>query len=314
MSAFDLTKIDMNLLVVLDILLEERSVSRAASRLYVTQPAISQSLRRLRRLFDDPLLVRVKGRMEPTPKALHLQSSLRAALLRLRSAVEGEPAFEPSTSTMRFRIATLDYVMTALIPMFVGLLQREAPGIDLTISALSSHRVFSALESGEVDLALGVFPVFPSHISSEVLYHEHFLGLVREGHPLAQDPPCIEEYVSYPHILVSTTGEGESIVERTLRGQGLKRRIAVRVPYFLAIPPLLQETQLVATLPAQLVMRMQQSYPLFVFAPPLEIPTFPVEMAWSVRLDAVDAHLWLREKIKQLIKDVLLLGRAGSPR
>lgn len=302
----DLAKIDMNLLVALDVLLEERSVSRAAARLFVTQPAMSQTLRRLRGLFGDVLLVRVKGGMEMTPRALYLQGVLRAALRQLRLALEGEPTFVPQTSRVHIRITALDYVMSALIPSFLRTLQQEAPLINVTILALKPQLAPMALESGEVDLALGVLPKLPLHLGSCVLYNEQFLSMVSKEHPLARGKITLERFVSYPQVLVTTTGEGEGAVDRVLRQLGVQRRVAVRIPSFLAVPSVLLGTELVATMPAQVVLQMAQYYPLFVFSPPLVLPSFSVEMAWPMRLEGAAEHRWVREKIVALVRGTLL--------
>ncbi len=302
----DLARIDLNLLVALDVLLEERSVSRAAGRLFVTQPAMSQTLRRLRGLFGDALLVRVKGGMEMTPRALHLQGPLRAALRQMRRAIEGEAAFVPKESRAHIRITALDYVMSALIPSFLRVLQQEAPQVNVTVLSMKPQYAPMALEEGEVDLALGVLPRLPSHLGSCLLYTEEFLSMVSVKHPLLGGEITLERFIGYPHVLVSTTGEGEGAVDRALREQEKSRRVGVRIPSFLAVAPVLQGTELVATMPAQVVLQMAQYYPLFVFRPPLVLPSFRVEMAWPMRLAEAAEHRWVREQIVSLVRGTLL--------
>lgn len=298
MGEISLASVDLNLLVTLEILLEERSVSKAAARLHVTQPAVSQSLGKLRRLFGDPLLVRAKGRMEPTPKAIFLQTPLRAVLSQIRRVLEEEPEFVPETSEAEFRVAASDYTMTALFPSVVADVQREAPLIGMRILPIPPHRVFEALEDGSVDLGVGVFAAPPSFLREELLYEEGFLSMVRKGHPILRKRRSVEAFASYPHGLVTTTGEGEGIVDRVLREKGRKRRIAIRIPYFMSVPTLLPKTDLIFTMPEKTVLRLSRFYGLAAFSPPLSLPPFPVRMVWSPRLDAVPAHQWFRSQIR----------------
>jgi DNA-binding transcriptional LysR family regulator len=296
--AISLEKIDTNLLIALDVLLEERSVTKAAARMYVTQPAMSQSLRKLRDILNDALLVREKGRMELTPRALYLQAPLRLALSQLRAALEGEPRFEPAKATTRFRIASLDSSMITLLPSLIASLQREAPSITVEVLAIPPHRVFDALEAGEVEMGLGVFPLPPDHIGYQKLLDERFLSLTRREHPLSKKKEIdLDEFLAYPHALISTTGQGEGAVDRSLRLLGRTRHIALRVPYFMSIPALVQDTDLLVTMPAQNILCLAQYYPLFVFEPPLAVEGFPISMVWPRRLDDAPAHRWLRELV-----------------
>ena len=299
--AISLEKIDTNLLIALDILLEERSVTKAAARMYVTQPAMSQSLRKLREILNDALLVREKGRMELTPRALYLQAPLRLALSQLRAALEGEPRFDPHSATTHYRIAALDSAMTTQIPSLIATLQKEAPRVTVEVLAIPPHRVFDALEAGEAELGLGVFPLPPDHIRYQKLLDEHFLSLTRREHPLSKKKKItLDDFLAYPHALISTTRQGEGAVDRALRQLERRRHIALRVPYFMSIPALLQETDLIVTMPAQTIHRLAQFYPIFVFPPPLGVEGFPVSMVWARRLDEVPAHRWLRKTITEM--------------
>jgi len=306
MQLLSLAKIDINMLLALDVLLEEESVTKAAKRLHVTQPAMSQTLKRLRALFDDPLLLRVGGRMKRTAKGEHLRGPLRAALGQLAGIIDEQPSFIPEKANHTFRIAALDYTIAAIMPELVSRLHAIAPQLSIEIHSISPGRTFGALESGDVDLGIGVFPPAPSHMSRQLLFQETFLSLVCNRHPLLQqmrDIPKdrqqifeqIKTFASYPHGLVITTGEGEGAVDRILREEyDLARQVTVKIPYFLAAGHLLPSTELIFTMPSRAVRRMAAYPDLASFVPPIELPTFPVDMVWPKRLENSPAHVWLR--------------------
>ncbi|TNE50923.1 MAG: LysR family transcriptional regulator [Deltaproteobacteria bacterium] len=305
MQDVSLAQIDTNLLVALDFLLKERSVSRAAERLYVSQPAMSNTLKRLRHLFDDPLLVRVKGGMELTPLAHHIAVPLHQALLHLQAVITKPPTFDPSTAQATFRVAALDYAASVFLPELVEHCAEHAPGIRLTIRPTLPHDCYRALEEGDIDLGIGVFPKPTSNITCELLYQEHFLGLVRDDHPLLDEAITPERYAGYPHGLVSTRGEGEGPVDVALAAAGLHRDITIRVPFFLAVPALLRSSQLVFTLPSQLASWMAQHHNLQTFPPPVKLSPFPIELVWHRRLDQEPGNQWLRDRVRSIAKQTL---------
>jgi len=295
MTHLSLTQIDTNLLVALDVLLEMQSVTQAATRMHVTQPAMSQTLRRLRELFGDPLLVKVKGGMDLTPRAKHLVAPLRLALTQLRGVLEVLPDFVPYESELQFRAI---FQFGAAI---IRYLNREAPKTVLQLKTLSLENTILALQNGDLDLATGVFPTSTSGLSRESLYEESYLCIIDEKHPLSgSEEVSIEAFISYPHGMFNPLGYGDSFVDILLRERGVKRHVAVRVPHFQYIPSLLLETNLIFTVPSRFAEYWQRWYPIKLFQPPIPVPTYTLELLWNKRLDHDPAHMWLRDLVRKV--------------
>jgi len=290
-----LTQIDTNLLVALDILLELRSVTKAANKMHVTQPAMSQTLRRLRHLFDDPLLVRVKGEMALTPRAKHLVTPLRQALTQLRGVLETQPEFVPEDSELQFR------AIFQFGSAIIRCLNQEAPKAALHLKSLTLEKTIQALQNGELDVATGVFPAKISGLLRESLYEESYLCVVDKRHPLSKlEELSLQEFISYPHGMFSPTGYGDSFIDTLLREQGVTRHVATRVPHFQYIPSLLLGTNLIFTVPSRFAEYWQRWYPIQLFQPPVSVPTYTLELLWNKRLDHDPAHIWLRDLVKKV--------------
>jgi DNA-binding transcriptional LysR family regulator len=299
----DLSQVNLNLMVALDALIAERSVTRAARRLGVSQSAMSHSLRQLREIFDDTLLVRGKGGMQPTPRALRLAVPLAHALSSMRRALRGEEDFDPATSTRRFTLAMLDATAMILLPVLMTELREAAPGVDLDIVSFEPRSYGLQLETGEVDLCVSVaFPDVPGVRLRRTSPHS-FVCLVRQDHPCVGESLTLETWAKLPHILVSPQGSGgPGIVDTALAQHGLERRVAVRIRYFLAAPMLVAESDLVLTTTRALAGRFLENFPLRVLEPPVELPTFRVGAAWHERFQDDPASQWLRGKVIDALK------------
>ena len=295
MTTISLAQIDTNLLVSLDALLELRSVTKAAAKMHVSQPAMSQTLRKLRELFDDPLLVKEKGGMSLTPRAQHLVTPLRQALVQLRGVLEMQPEFVPYESELHFRVL---FQFGAAV---IRCLSQKAPKTVLQLNNLSLEKTIQALQDGELDMATGVFPSRLSGLMRECLYEESYLSVVGQKHWLsASKNVSLEEFVSYPHGMFSPTGYGDSFLDDLLREKGISRHVTVRVPHFQYIPSLLLETDLVFTVPSRFARYWQRWYPIHLFQPPVEVPSYTLELLWNKRLDNQPSHIWLRELVKSI--------------
>ena len=202
----DIRRIDLNLLVALDALLEERSVTRAAKRLALTQPTVSAMLARLRKLFGDPLFVRKQRGIHPTPRALALAPVLKAWLSEAHSLVAGE-RFDPATAQITASLSAHDYLQSTLIVPFIQKLRRLAPNAQLALRSAQGLDVTAMLADGALDLCITTTPELPSRdLPSRVLYDERYIGLVRQGHPLkAKRPVTLDEFCRFPHVMVSPT-------------------------------------------------------------------------------------------------------------
>lgn len=296
-----LAAMDVNLLVALDALLQERSVTRAAARMAVSQPAMSQTLRRLRAQLEDPLLVRAGGQMVPTPRAEALAGPLRQALDGLQAVVSAAPDFDPSTAQRRFTVATTDYGAALWIPHLAAALAQEAPGIDLRVVAMDD-RLGEALQRGEADVAVGVLPVGLPGLQVAPVFEEDFRAVVRAGHPLLDAPDRLDAYCAAGHVLVGLRGRGRGAVDRALERIGRARRVALRVPYFLTAPLAVAHSDLVLTAPARAVALFEAYYAIVAFDPPVALRPFTLQMGWHARYERDPASRWLRRRLTRLME------------
>ena len=304
MRDIDLSQVNLNLMVALDALIAERSVTRAANRLGVSQSAMSHSLRQLRELLDDALLVRGKGGMQPTPRAEQLSVPLAHALESLRATLRGEVAFEPTTSKRRFTLAMLDATAIMVIPPLMARLRRTAPGIDLDVVTYDARRYGLQLETGEVDLVVGA--TFPdvSGVRMRKVRPQDWVCVVREGHPCVGTELSLETWACLPHVLVSPQGAGgPGMVDRVLAKHGLERRVALRIRYFLAAPMLVAESDLILTTLRGLAERFVRNFPLRMLEPPVELPTLSLGIAWHERFHDDPACRWLRNEVRLMLAE-----------
>jgi DNA-binding transcriptional LysR family regulator len=297
---------DLNLLLALDALLQEQHVTRAAARVGLSQPAMSNALARLRELLDDPLLVRTPKGMVPTPRALRLQGAVREALQAVERAVADSEAFAPERAQAGFDLMTSDAIGMLLLPRLGERLRAAAPGIALRVHALIEDEPWEGLESGRTHLAVGVYEERPAGIHQRPLYEEQFVCLMRLDHPAAAERLSLRRYVELPHIRVSTTrsGWGSSAVDRTLERHGVSRHIGITLPHFLVAPFIVAQSDYVITFPSRLAAYFARLLPLRVVAPPLEIPGYTIRLCWHERMQREPACAWLREQIQAIAESI----------
>ncbi len=298
-----LAALDANLLVALDALVQESNVTRAARRVGITQSAMSQTLGRLRKQFDDPILVKVGRNMKPSPFALRIRGRLHAAIGELEAVVRDRPAFDPSTATHRFVIATVDYLAMLLVPKLRALVAREAPGVRLAIHALDPESVTERLAEGVAQLYVGVRGQTERALETQRLYEEQLVVLVRPEHPFAESPPSLDAYAEAEHVHVSPRREAGSIVGRALAGAGHDRKVALEVPFFALLPDILRDSDLVATVPRRLAELFAEELDFAVQPVPLELSGFEVSMAWHPTFAADPSSVWLREAVGRVASD-----------
>jgi len=295
-----LGSVDLNLLVALDALLAERSVTRAAARTGITQSAMSHALARLRTLTEDELLVRGQGGMVPTMRGEALALPVRRALGEIALALAPPPAFDPATAKGKIRIGTSDYGELILLPRLVPRLAREAPGIDLRVLSLLDD-LSTPLASGAIDLAIA--PLHPdeerSGIYARKLFDERFVCVVRQGHPLADKRLTLARYAAASHALISPRGREGGYVDDALARLGMQRRVAVAVPHFLIAPHLAASSDLLLTLAARIADVLARPLGLAVLATPpeLRLEGFTMSIVWHQRTHEAPAQRWLRELI-----------------
>lgn len=290
-----LYSVDLRLLLALDALLEERSVTRAGRRLGLTQSATSRVLGRLRVTFGDALLVRTGRDLVPTPRAEALRQPLRDALLGLNAVVAEPPSFDPTTARRTFTLATTDYGAAIAVSPILGQLSRQAPGVDLVVNPQDDR--WEALSTGALDAA-----IFPRRRSAPGvvwtnLFAEEFVCLVRRNHPSVRGVLSLKQFSELPHLFVSPTGAARGVVDQALARRGLSRRIALRIQSFLVAPLVVAESDLIALVPKRVAVQQAARLPLQLLPPPLELPGFSVALAWHERMRADPGHAWLRRLI-----------------
>lgn len=287
---------DLPLLISLDVLLEERNVTRAAKRLNISQPALSTQLTRLRDMFNDPLLVLSEaGRgMAPTDRALEIQPRLHQALLDLQGAVASSEDFKPLTARRNFVVAVNDNFFTQVgLAVTQSVLAHRAPGIRLSFIAPIEENLTYRMERGEIDLYVGLAQKVPDALKARFLLKDDFRLAQRKGHPRSTENPNIEEYCALAHVMVSQDGKFESGIDKALESLGHQRHLALTVSSYNQIPLVLESTDCVATLPNRLLQRYAAN--LDILPLPFHLPAFDVAMAWHPRAHEDPAHQWLRE-------------------
>lgn len=302
----NLRALDLNLLVVLDALLSERHVTRAGQRLGLSQPATSNALERLRRMFADPLLERTPRGLELTTRAKALREPL-AELLSGVSTLVGAPApvaLERVQQTLRLSVA--DYGVAAFVGPLLASLGRRAPGIELVCLPWSgADDAHAALEAGGLDLAISVLA--PSNLRFRTILQERYVVALREGHPAL--PLTLARWLAHPHVVVSGRGSGVGPLDAVLAERGLRRRVGVVVPSFLAVPSLLVQSDHIALIPERLA---RLSSGITWSKPPLPVPGFDVALVWHPRSDGDAALAFVRDEIARLAS--VAAPGAGAPR
>jgi len=292
----DLRTLDLNLLVVLEALLEEKSVTRAAARSHVSQSAMSQSLSKLRKLLGDALLVRHGNRLLPTPFAEELMPPLRRLLADTRALLTRRQDYDPLTSKRSFRIAMTDHVGWLVLPRLMKSVSEKSPECSLELYSPQIKQTDRELDQGNYDLILGYIPDNPG-IKRECLFRDRFVTLLSSSHPWLKDP-SIEGFCRYGHIVMSPHGGGKGAVDYALKEHQLERRIALRIPNFALGPITLQQTDYLMTLPHLLAEQYAQTFGLTWVEVPVPIRPFDISMAWAPRYSQEPGLIWMRELLK----------------
>ncbi|MFL3656116.1 MAG: LysR family transcriptional regulator [Halioglobus sp.] len=307
-------RIDLNLLVYLDALLRERNVTQAANQLNLSQPAMSNGLRRLRELFNDPLLVRTSEGMTPTERALELEPVVREVLSKIDQAVQPRGDFEAGTAQRVFRIMASDYAESTLFPSVLGKLRTLAPGLTLDIMTPSDVS-FLDVERGKVDMVINRFDSMPQSFHQIHLWDDSFTCVLSPENPVLKDF-TLENYLKANHVWVSKTGMGVGVgvdpsdvqrlgwVDAALNRLGKKRQIRVFTRHYQAAMTLAEQNDLIVTLPTRAAQLKLNNPRVVLREPPLEIPPLELKMAWSPLLQHNPANKWLRKLIADTAREL----------
>ena len=298
MRITQLRQADLNLLVVFTVLAEERHVSRAATRLLLSQPAVSRALQRLREMFHDDLLVRTANGYEPTPQGERIIQELEIMLPKLDRLLSGS-SFDPAIEEATFRIAATDNATAVLAPLLCRRVLPKAGKVRFDFIAWSSD-AFEKLQHGSIDLVLiGSLVNIPSSLQSQMIYQEEFV-CVADSKCRYKDALTITQYIKADHVSISIQGGIQVVPDKPLADMGYKRKIAIQVPYFEAAMRCVCGTELVATMPRQFIEGMPRSKAVKVLKPPPEIKGFRYMMIWHPRVNSDAAHAWLRSTMRQM--------------
>lgn len=302
MNEIEWSRVDLNLLAVLDVLLAERSVTRAAQRLGRTPSAVSHSLARCRELFGDPLLVRDGRRMLATPRAEEVQGRIRSVLADVHDLVEGTGPFDPTRSSRTFSFAAPDLLAPAL-PDLIAAVRAEAPFAAVQARAPLQDPALE-LSRGAADLGAGPLPDAGAGLLSRRLGTLTSCVLARRGHP-AGKKLTRETWLRYPHIVVETGNASPSVVGLAIARAGLSRRVGLVVPSFLVAPQVVASTDLLFTAPREVILPLARQLDLQVLEPPVKIPPIPAALLWAERVDHDPGHRWFRELVARVLRPLL---------
>ncbi|MRI33886.1 LysR family transcriptional regulator [Endozoicomonas sp. OPT23] len=304
---------DLNLLPVLQVLLEEKNVTRAAGRLNLSQPAISRNLSRLRELFNDPLFTRTPKGLAPTPRAENLSLQLQRSLTDLSQLIK-PIGFDPATAKRQFKLASTDYGAQVFMPSVISRINREAPGVDLEIVPWHEHLIHE-MDQQNIDIASCAVTDAPAAVHGRGVGTDKFVCVMGKNHPLLQGGFNLQSYAQAPHALITMGGERKGPIDYLLAEHGLSRRVALRVPHFVAALALVANTDLVLTVPYGLARSCAALYGLEVVPFPAGQESFTYSIIWHERMIRDPGHIWFRQLMyEEMTATIEELGKAdGCP-
>jgi len=293
----NLRSIDLNLLVIFDALMAERHVTRAALRIPMTQPAMSNALARLRVVFKDDLFIRSGGIMEPTPRALELGEAVRQILRQTERLMSSDVAFDPLTTDHEFTGRMSDLTGYLLLPRILSALSTQAPRAVLDVLHMSPDRSIKALETDQLDFAISMQLKHNTSICSEALFSDRMVCVMREGNPLATDELTLDRFLRAEHLRVAMSPTDIRFVDNVLADKGYSRNVVAKVPHWLLVPPILQQNNMIAVISGKLAEKFADTG-LVARPLPFESEPFSWDLYWHRRNDNSAAHQWMRKLIK----------------
>jgi DNA-binding transcriptional LysR family regulator len=299
----DLNKIDLNLLVVFNQLLIDRKVSLAAEHLGLTQPAVSNALKRLRLLLEDELFLRTSQGMEPTLYAQQLAEPVSYALSALHSALNQRTHFDPLSSQRTFSLAMTDIGEIYFMPMLMDALAEKAPKVTVSTVRNNAVSLREDLEAGAVDLAIGLLPHLQAGFFQRHLFQQRYVCVYRKDHPQVQAPLSLDAFCELEHLGIVSAHTGHGEVDSLLERSGIKRNIRLTVPHFTAVGHILQRTNLIATVPERLAVSLLEPFNLELSPHPVALPPIAIKLIWHGKYHRDPANRWLRRLIFELFSE-----------
>jgi DNA-binding transcriptional LysR family regulator len=296
----ELHDIDLNLLVVFNQLLVERRVSKVADNLGVSQPAVSNSLAKLRMLLGDELFLRTPKGMEPTPFADQLAESVSYALAMIHSGVNQRTHFDPATERRSFTVGMTDIGEIVFLPELIARVKRDAPNIALSTVRNTATNLRDALESGQVDMAIGLLPQLKAGFFQRRLFKQRYVCLMRRGHRLAKQRITLAEYAGAQHLVVVSAGTGHGKVDELLQRSGIDRTVQLTVPHYVSVGHILQRSELITTVPETLADQLLEPFGLAKVTHPAPLPEVAINAFWHAKYHRAPANQWLRSVVFEL--------------
>ena len=297
----NLRSVDLNLLVALDAILSERHVTRAADRLGLSQPAMSNALGRLRRIFKDELLVRTAGGMQPTPRAEELRQTIQPLLRQIERTFETGASFDPARSSRTFAIRLSDLLGFLLLPPLLARLKKDAPGIALDVLHLPPAKTVDALERDEIDVAVSMSLEHSSAICSEVMLRDRMVCVMRTSHALADQELSFDNFLAQRHLKISMSPADLRFVDNVLAHQKLTRNVALNVPHWLMVPHILAESDFVSVMPERFAAAIAGKS-LISRDLPFASDSFDWTLYWHRRHEGNQPVAWLRETLREAFR------------
>lgn len=294
----NLHRIDLNLFAVFDAIYTAGSLTKAADVLCITQPAVSNSLARLREMLNDPLFVRTGHSMTPTPVAQNIIVPAREALGLLRKSVQQSHIFEPETSTKVFNFASRDLLEVSIMPRLLAQLQHVAPNITVTNYEIPRPQIVSSMASGNLDFYADASNYSDAHLKKQVIATDRFVVLARKNHPVLQNNMSLDDFLKLGHVNISQRKTGSGPVDVALDKLGKKRQIVMRGQHFMTAPSVVSKSDLIVCMPYHLA----KHYDLAMFELPFELPPIEYFLYWHLSADNDAAHRWMREQIAEVAK------------
>ena len=297
----NIASVDLNLLVAFDAILRERSITLAAQRIGLSQPAMSSALGRLRRTFNDQLFVRTRDGMQPTPYAQLIAPSIQRACELIADSLQVGAGFDPGASTRTFSLYMTDIGEAVFLPRLLGALATRAPGVNLRVLRVPERGAHDAMAAGDVDIAVGLFPSLKAGFFQQRLYRDEFVCVLRADRSKARASLSARQFAAMRHAVITTAGTGhEATVERAFVEHRLRPRVALTIPHFMAVPVIVAQTDVVVTVPRRLALAFAGYPNLRLAAPPIPIPHFEIKQHWHKRYHHDQANRWLRHVIAEL--------------
>lgn len=299
----DLHQIDLNLLILFDALYRHQSVSLAADEICISQSAFSHGLARLRKRMNDELFIRVNNQMQPTPRADEMASHLRKALPFMHNAINTSEEFDAASDETEFKISATDYTEFSFLPRLMGLINKQAPNIKLTVIGAKAPQPLTHLENNEVDFALGF-----SHeveVSSVIEHHtwlkDSYSCVTRKDHPALTKGLNLETFLSLSHIRIAPWGEKQGVVDEALAKLKLSRNVSLQLPSVLVAPHVLKDTDLILTMPRLVAEQIAQQIEIDIFPPPIVIPDYSLNIYWHKINSDKASFKWLKHCFEEAL-------------